>query len=178
MKPGGHLESLIQKTGDRLSRRQIARLFKWPTPVIQTGIQEACPNCGSYRWSTKLVHTARTGFDFFGYSASGRFIAIEAKESFRRRLPVNVETGDGLHAHQAIALREVSRAGGIALIVWMRTDNVAVFSIEEASKKIRSLEWLDKRERVYSEETGILGLLWPELPDPDYPGGVGLGARS
>jgi len=95
-------------------------------------------------------------------------LAIEAKESLRRRLPVNVETGDGLRGHQAQMLREVFRAGGIALVVWMREDRVQVFSIEEIGKDLRSVEWFDKWERIWSEETGILGLLWPHLADPDY----------
>lgn len=67
-------------------------------------------------------------------------------------------------------LREVCRAGGIALVTWMREDRVQVFSIEELGKDLRSVEWFDKRERIWSPETGILGLFWPHLGDPDYPG--------
>jgi penicillin-binding protein-related factor A (putative recombinase) len=175
MKPGGKLESLIQKTGDRLSRRQIARLWKWPVPTIELATHVKCQTCDRPNFSKILVRTARTGCDFFGYARTGQFLAIEAKENSRRRLPVNVETGDGLHVHQAQMLREVQRAGGKAFVVWFREGKCAVIPIIAISIGLRSVEWTPYWERPVDKEQGILGLLHPYFPDPDYAGASGLG---
>jgi hypothetical protein len=159
MKSGGKLESLIRKTADHLARNQVARLYQWPVPTMQGSVLGKCPTCHSAGSFPSLVYLARTGADFFGYTRFGRFVMIEAKECAKPRLPVNVESGHGLKRHQACALREVYRAGGIGLVVWMCLKGVYVIPIDRIAHDLKSIALSETYRRTVDPETGIDGLL-------------------
>lgn len=113
------LESLLRKAGRELADYQVARFFKIPEELTQT----PC--------------------DFFGYTASGRAILIEAKMVTRPRLPIG--TSNGLQPHQWNELCDAHRAGAIALIAWKLGNEVAVIDPAmaiEISKGSRSIPWV------------------------------------
>ncbi len=136
------LELVIRKTvADQLHADQVARIFKVPEELQQT----PC--------------------DFFGYTASGRAILIEAKMvSSRVALPIN--GSPGLAKHQWNELGDANRANAIALIAWARKDKVAVISYDQAhaySEKIlrKSIPWGSipndyKRDFRPSEVVGLI----------------------
>lgn len=115
---GNKLESLIRYTGERLREHQAAHVFKVPEELQKTPV------------------------DFFGYTASGRAILIEAKMVDRLSLPIG--TSNGFRPHQWNELLDANRANCIALIAWMRKGIVAVIDMDQAlsySEGRRSIPW-------------------------------------
>lgn len=141
VKRGGRLESLILKTANYLARNQIARIWKWPVEVRLQPVKRLCPTCHSATSSQELIYAARTGFDFFGYTAKGRVIAIEAKEEQGDRLRWNIKDGAGVKRHQLDALQEVKRAGGIAFVLWMRQEEVRLVDVYIDRGQQKSMPW-------------------------------------
>jgi penicillin-binding protein-related factor A (putative recombinase) len=120
MKPGGKLEALVSKTATHLAREGIARIWKWPEPVFLQKRLIHCPTCGTQQEVLEGSHSAKTGFDFFGYTSSGRVVAIECKEGYQKptiRIP----------EHQAMALKEVLRVGGFAFLIWSKGTEEKLF---------------------------------------------------
>jgi hypothetical protein len=112
------LELILRKVGRELADYQVARFFKVPEEFAQT----PC--------------------DFFGYTACGRAILIEAKMVNAPSLKVAGEPG--LSAHQWNELCDANRAGALALICWSRGAVVKTFGIDMAtmaSKERRSIPW-------------------------------------
>lgn len=112
------LELVLRKVGRELADHQIARFFKVPEEMAQT----PC--------------------DFFGYTACGRAILIEAKMVNATSLKVAGEPG--LSAHQWNELDDANRAGALALICWSRGDVVKTFGMDMAkalSAGRRSIPW-------------------------------------
>lgn len=113
------LEALIKYAGRMLEESQVARIFKVPEDMVGT----PC--------------------DFFGYTAAGRAIMIEAKMvSSRSSLPIGA--APGLAKHQWNELADANRANVIALIVWQYKGEVAVISMDMAqrySHRRRSIPW-------------------------------------
>lgn len=85
-----------------------------------------CSNCGLWGKAGAIQYAERGGYDFFGHTATGVHIGIECKDIDKPSLRLWVEEGAGVKVHQMIALREVAKAGGIALIVWKRRDLVTM----------------------------------------------------
>lgn len=138
------LEILLRKAGRELADYQVARFFKVPEEMAQT----PC--------------------DFFGYTAYGRAILIEAKMVERTALPIG--SSPGLQPHQWNELADANRAGALSLICWSRKDVCATLSFDLALKLAedrRSIPW-DKIESKYLRPmTGAachLGLLDHWLP--------------
>lgn len=112
------LELLLRRAGRELADHQVARFFKVPEELSQT----PC--------------------DFFGYTAIGRAILIEAKMVERTSLPIG--DSPGLQPHQWNELADANRAGALALICWARGDQCATLSFdlaEKLSQDRRSIPW-------------------------------------
>jgi penicillin-binding protein-related factor A (putative recombinase) len=154
MKPGGKLEALVSKTATFLAREGIARIWKWPEPVFLQKRLIHCPSCGTQQEVLEGSHSAKTGFDFFGYTSSGRVVAIECKEGYQKptiRIP----------EHQAMALKEVSRVGGYAFLIWSRgTEERAFFA--SFANQLEPARWVDGH--VLARKDGILDLAWLFTP--------------
>lgn len=113
-----NLEALLREAGRRLAEWQTAFIFKVPE-----------------EWSA-------TPCDFFGHTAEGRAILIEAKQVARGSLPIC--NSPGLATHQWNALCDANRANCIALICWMRQGVCATISMDmaiELSKLRKSIPW-------------------------------------
>lgn len=159
---GKRLELLLRQTAKSLAALGVARIYDWPVRQIAQRATIKCPQCHHAHAGWEAVFVQKTGYDFFGFSLSGRFIAIEAKECVANRLPLNVQKGHGLKAHQVDALLEVHRAGGSAIIVWMHGEEVAVCPVGKwLDRKVKSLSWKDAQKWRYpwDKERGILGLV-------------------
>lgn len=143
--PGGkELEHLIRSCSRKLAERQVARIFRWPEEKIEQRRSSQCTSCGTFSSHTEVLRTAKNGCDFFGYTASGRHIAIEAKQGIPASLPIWAKSGHGIQVHQMLHLTEVARAGGLALVVWKRGGLVATVDIDmiaALSEERKSLAW-------------------------------------
>lgn len=127
------LETLLRKAGRELADWQVARLFKVPEEMQQTPV------------------------DFFGYTASGRAILIEAKLVDRDSLPIGCSPG--LQPHQWNELQDANRAGALALICWARTasGSCATITVDIAmalSKDRASIPWKGIDHRYFRPMTG------------------------
>ncbi len=137
------LELMLRKAGRELADYQVARLFKVPEEMVQTPV------------------------DFFGYTAAGRAILVEAKMVNRTSLPIGKEPG--LLPHQWCELLDANRANCLALICWARGGVCATIDMDIAvsiSYGRKSIPWSDIDERYFhamSGPTAHLGLLEPWL---------------
>jgi len=112
------LELLIRRAGRKLRDYQVCNIRKIPEEMAQT-------EC-----------------DFYGYTAQGRAILIEAKQVSRLSLPIGKKPG--LLGHQWVALCEANRANALALLVWQRGDYIATISVDmaiEFSRDRKSIPW-------------------------------------
>lgn len=112
------LEIDVRELARDLYNSRAAYLFKVPEEMTQTPV------------------------DFFGWTPSGRAIAIECKQVKRPTLPIGCS--NGLQAHQWNALDLAHNCGAIALLVWRNGDFTSVFSFEEIkvfSAGRKSLPW-------------------------------------
>ena len=138
------LELLLRKAGRELADYQVARIFKVPEEFAQT----PC--------------------DFFGFTAYGRAILIEAKMIERPSLAIGNDPG--LQPHQWNELCDANRAGCLALICWARGNVCATISVDMAiklSEGRKSIPWdsIDpKYHRPMSGAFAHLGLLDNWLP--------------
>jgi hypothetical protein len=125
------LEGLLREAGRRLADWQTAFIFKVPE-----------------EWRT-------TPCDFFGHTADGRAILIEAKEVNRTSLPIGCDPG--LQPHQWNALCDANRANCIALICWARGPVCATLTMDMAialSEGRRSIPWNKIQKRFLHSMTG------------------------
>lgn len=114
------LELVLRKAGRELADWQVARFFKVPEEMAQT----PC--------------------DFFGYTAIGRAILIEAKMVNKTSLPIGDSGHHGLASHQWNELADANRAGALSLIAWARGDICAVISFDVAlalAQDRKSIPW-------------------------------------
>ena len=149
MKPGGALEALVSRTANHLSSNSVARLWKWPEPIFLQKRLIPCPSCGTQREILEGQHSGKTGFDFFGYTVGGVVVAIECKEGYTKptlRIP----------GHQATALQEVARVGGVALLIWSRGHEERAFF----STQLEPARWVDGHplERMGSGRESVLDM--------------------
>jgi hypothetical protein len=115
---GNKLELLIRKAGRYLRDHQVAVLRKIPEEFQQT-------DC-----------------DFYGYTAVGRAILVEAKMVSRTRLPVG--QSPGMASHQWVSLCEANRANVLALICWSKDETIATFDMDmaiELKENSKSIPW-------------------------------------
>ena len=81
-------------------------------------------------WDRKagiMKYAAKTGFDYEGvFCGSGRFIAIEAKESKKPTLYVDLKGNSGLKIHQIDAIIKYGQANAFSGVLW---SNLAVDTI-------------------------------------------------
>lgn len=107
-------------------------IWKWPTGMVQK--------------DGHVLHTQRTGCDFFGYNSDGRVVMIECKISKPDRL--KLDERNGLRPHQFDTLKNCARAGGIAIVVWQHKNEIAsmpvmfVADVMEREGR-RSIVWSD-----------------------------------
>lgn len=92
------LELTLRKVFRELYDWQVAFIFKCPEAMHQTPV------------------------DFFGHTAAGRAILIEAKEVNRESLPVGIKPG--LLPHQVLALRQASDCGCHSIVVWQHGEMI------------------------------------------------------
>lgn len=64
----------------------------------------------------------QTPCDFFGHTAGGRAILIEAKQVTRDSLPIGASPG--LAPHQVLALKQASACGAHSIIVWQHGEMI------------------------------------------------------
>lgn len=124
------LELAVRNATRTLRMQQRATLWKVPNDVRMTS-------------EGTLVHGDQMPADFVGFSAIGRVILIECKESIRTALPLGKA---GLKPHQQLALQECGRAGGIALVLWRKEDVTAALDhdmVRVLSRDRRSIPWKD-----------------------------------
>jgi len=132
------LESLIAKAGSRLSAKGLARWWKIPNDL------RLLPG-------GRITHGAWTPCDFMGFTSDGRSILIEAKMAGRNRLAVGGEKTSGVKGHQWTALQLAERCHCLALLVWMRHEEVAVMTMHDAKLAMghhRSIPWFEL-ETIY-----------------------------
>jgi len=81
-------------------------------------------------WDRKagiMKYAAKTGFDYEGvFCGTGRFIAIEAKESKKSNLYVDLKGKSGLKIHQIEAIIKYGQANAFSGVLW---SNLAVDTI-------------------------------------------------
>jgi hypothetical protein len=126
------LELLLRKAGRELADYQVCRFFKVPEEMQQT----PC--------------------DFFGYTACGRAILIEAKMVNRESLPIN-DSSNGLSIHQWNELEAANKAGALALLCWARGDQCATLSFDLAAKLAegrRSIPWRNIEKKYFRSMSG------------------------
>lgn len=128
------LELILRAAGRDLANAQIARFFKVPEEMTQSPA------------------------DFFGYTASGRAILIEAKYVHSTSLPIG-NNSNGLQPHQWNELLDANRAGALALIAWGQHDVVKTISMDMAialseGKGRKSIAWKDIEDR-YARELSV-----------------------
>lgn len=70
----------------------------------------------------------QTPVDFFGWTPSGRAVAIECKQVRRRRLPIG--TSNGLQPHQWNALELAHKCGAVSLLIWRNGEDTTVFGFQ------------------------------------------------
>ena len=133
MRKGSELESLIRRVSQKLAEAQVMRLFKWPVDQIIQERAIRCTSCGAFSNGLSLLHTHRTGCDFFGYTSRGQHVALEAKGIAKPSLRIYCEEGAGVHIHQMLHLEEVARAGGKAVIVWRNDTGITAMEIRAGS---------------------------------------------
>lgn len=113
------LELDVREFGRQLYNERLAYLFKVPEEMQQTPV------------------------DFFGWTPSGRAIAIECKQVKRRSLPIGDGT-NGLQGHQWNALELASRCGALSLLIWrngQETRALHFWQLVTLSQGRRSIEW-------------------------------------
>lgn len=85
-------------------------------------------------WDKKLrmmKHAARTGFDYEGLiCSSGRYVAIEAKETQGDGLYVDPKGKSGLKSHQIAALIQYGHAKAYAGVVWSCISEDKIFFVD------------------------------------------------
>lgn len=84
----------------------------------------------------------QTPFDFFGFTPSGRAIAIECKQVKRSALPIG--TSNGLQGHQWSALELAYQCGAISMLIWRNGGETRVLPfplLVELSAGRKSVSW-------------------------------------
>ena len=99
--------------------------------------------------------------DFFGHTCSGRAIFIECKDIKSSSLALGAR---GVKPHQWIALAELTKAGGIGLVIWAREEMVAVLDVDMIKSLTRgrkSISWvaIPGEWKTPFSEPGIMSLL-------------------
>jgi penicillin-binding protein-related factor A (putative recombinase) len=159
---GKRLEAIVRKAAKSLSDRQIARIHRWAEAKETKLIPSRC-RCGNVSSTLAVIHTEAPGADFWGYTVAGRVILIECKENGTASLPIG---GTGLKPHQAAALLEAHRAGGIALLAWYRKDEIAVIDVDlirSLTKDRRSIPWKEIPPQYIHRDDEIDSLFTPYL---------------
>lgn len=85
----------------------------------------------------------QTPVDFFGFTPSGRAIAIECKQVKRARLPIG--TSNGLQPHQWNALELAHKCGAVSLLIWRNGERTAVLPFRLIPALIgdkKSIPWI------------------------------------
>lgn len=126
---GSELERLIRKAAKSLREYQVATMWKIPNDLRITG-------------SGLATYADEQPADFIGHTTTGRVIMVEAKQHKGDRLPLYSK--GGITPYQWTSLLECHKAGGIALIVWQRGDEVATLDmdmVQALATDRRSIAW-------------------------------------
>lgn len=126
------LETIVRRVGRELEDQQRAKFWKLPNDLRITSSGEAV-------WGEKGPA------DFFGHTISGRAVFIECKDIKGATLSMGTR---GIKAHQWIALAELTRCGGIGLVIWAHHEEVAVLGTD----------------LVYSLARGRKSVSWKAIP--------------
>jgi hypothetical protein len=107
----------------------------------------------------------KSAYDYFGYTASGKFIAIELKSNAEHTQSLKIremdDHGDGIQYHQLAALDQVARKGGIALIIWSNGGAVGVLGPEQIMVIKGIFDTSVARKRAgKDEEIGTKSVKW------------------
>jgi len=147
------LEMILRHAGRLLADHQVARFFKVPEEMTQT----PC--------------------DFFGYTALGRAILIEAKMVKDTALCIGVS--NGILPHQWNELCDANRANALALICWGQGDTIKTIDVDmaiELSKGRKSIPWKgipDRYARRF-KPSAALEILDNYLPLPSSTSGLAI----
>lgn len=86
----------------------------------------------------------QTPCDFFGWTRTGRAVAIECKQVNRSALPIGVS--NGLAPHQWRALEQATTCSAVACILWQRGSDIVALRWSNArafSLDRKSIAWND-----------------------------------
>lgn len=122
------LENSIRRAEPVLRQRQVCTYFKIPNDMRLAG--------------DELVFGDTGPCDFMGHDTRGTVLFIEAKMCKKKSLAVPSKSG--IRGHQWMALRDCHYAGGHAVIVWQRENEVAVMTWAKANElrgDRRSIPW-------------------------------------
>ncbi len=142
------LETMMRRVGKALEEDQRAKLWKLPNDLRITS-------------SGKAVWGEKGPADFFGHTCTGRAVLIECKDIKATSLSMGSR---GLKPHQWIALAELTRSGGIGLVVWAREAAVAILDVDmihALSRGRKSLSWkaIPPKWKHELSHSGIMDLL-------------------
>lgn len=119
----------LLKAAERILRdRQIATYWKIPNDLRLT--------------ADEVFFGDRGPCDFFGHTARGTAILLEAKSTRDPRL--QCPHPRGIKGHQWMALRDAHSCGAHALIAWLHDDAMVVMTWEQANELLgtrRSIPW-------------------------------------
>lgn len=119
---------MVRRVGRKLEELQRAKLWKLPNDLRITSSGEA-------------VYGEKGPADFFGHTSSGRAIFIECKDIKGTSLALGSR---GIKPHQWIAIAELTRAGGIGLVIWARDEMVAILDVDmirSLTRGRKSISW-------------------------------------
>jgi hypothetical protein len=151
---GKELERLIRKAAKSLREYQVATLWKLPNDFRLIKGRE-------------FIFGEEQPADFIGHTRTGRVIMIEAKQHKSDRLQLYCKSG--VTPYQWTSLLECHKAGGIALIVWQRGEEIATFDMDIAialSKDRRSIPFRKIQKRFChsaTDDTAHLTMFEPYL---------------
>lgn len=166
---GRNLEQDILQTALAYERKNIARIKK---------LDVLARYCMNQKTGRLTLVPVKAPFDFYGYLyGSGRFIAIEAKESLIPRLyitwdknTVNIQKqrivrsetkGAGLKQHQINALLDAIYFGAAAMVIWRYGDKTKLITPDELEQigdtKPASIHW-DSSGVEIQQGTGFIFL--------------------
>ncbi len=142
------LETMIRRVGRRLEEKQRAKLWKLPNDLRITGAGE-------------MIYGDKGPADFFGHTCSGRAIFIECKDIKSTSLALGAR---GLKPHQWLAIAELTKSGGIGLVIWAREDFVTIIDvdmIQSLTRGRKSVSWeaIPGEWKTPFGEPGIMALL-------------------
>jgi penicillin-binding protein-related factor A (putative recombinase) len=127
---GKNLELQLRAAFRELYDRQIAFIWKVPEALQQTPV------------------------DFFGWTAKGRAVVIEAKQVNRTSLAIG--SSPGLAPHQFLALKQALTCGAHSFVVWQREDCIMVIGFDHFLRLADGRKSVSFKEAKHFRSMGLV----------------------